>query len=92
MSAMKPGSKHWRRKLVDENGAPDNNEIYAHWNDIKADAASRMNLANALQNQGDDLTSAAKSARVASVKAGAGHNPSACATCQAYAGLPPVAE
>jgi hypothetical protein len=78
--------------LVDTNGDPDNNEIYAHWNDIKADAASRMDLARALQNQGDDLTSDAKLARLAATKAGTGHNPSSCSTCQAYAGLPPVAE
>ena len=78
--------------MVDENGAPDNTEIFAHWNDIKADAASRMNLANALQNQSSDLTSAAKAAKLALTKEGTGHNPSACATCQAYAGLPPVVE
>jgi hypothetical protein len=76
--------------MVDTNGNADNNEMYDHWNSIKADAASRMDLARVLQNQGDDLTSAAKAARVASVKAGAGHSPSACALCQAYAGLPPV--
>jgi hypothetical protein len=76
--------------MVDTNGDPDNDMMYEHWNTIKADAASRMNLARALQNQGDDLTSAAKSARLAATKAGTGHNPSSCSTCQAYAGLPPV--
>jgi hypothetical protein len=78
--------------LVDTNGDPDNDMIYDHWNQIKSDAASRMNLARALQNQGDDLTSAAKVAKLALTKEGTGHNPSACSTCQAYAGLPPVAE
>ena len=76
--------------MPDTNGDPDNTEMFEHWNEIKSDAASRMNLANALQNQSDDLTDAAKAAKLASVKAGAGHNPSSCATCQAYAGLPPV--
>ena len=76
--------------MVDTNDDPDNNEIYAHWNQIKVDAASRMNLAHALQNQGDELTSAAKAAKLAATKAGTGHNPSSCAICQAYAGLPPV--
>lgn len=76
--------------MVDTNGDPDNNEMYAHWNQIKGDAGSRMNLAHALQNQSDDLTSAAKSAKLASVKAGSGHDPSACDLCRAYAGLPPV--
>ena len=76
--------------MVDTNGDPDNNMMYEHWNSIKADAASRMNLANALQNQSSDLTSAAKAAKLALTKEGTGHNPSACATCQAYAGLPPV--
>ena len=78
--------------MPDTNGDPSNDEIYDHWSDIKADAADRMNLANALQTQGDDLTSAAKAAKLAATKAGTGHNPSSCATCQAYAGLPPVAE
>ena len=76
--------------MVDTNGDPDNNEIYDHWNTIKSDAADRMNLAHALQNQSDDLTDAAKAAKLAAAKAGTGHNPSACATCQAYAGLPPA--
>jgi hypothetical protein len=76
--------------MVDTNGDPDNNEIYAHWNTIKADAASRMDLAHALQNQSDDFTSAAKAAKLAATKAGTGHNPSSCAICQAYAGLPPA--
>ena len=76
--------------MVDTNGAPDNNEIYDHWNDIKADAANRMNLAEALQSQSSDLTNVAKAAKVAATKAGTGHNPSSCATCQAYAGLPPA--
>ena len=76
--------------MVDTNGDPDNNEIYDHWNTIKADVASRMDLAHALQNQGSDLTNAAKAAKLAATKAGTGHNPSSCATCQAYAGLPPV--
>ena len=77
--------------MVDTNGDPDNNEIYAHWNTIKADAASRMDLAHALRSSAD-LTNAAKATKLAATKAGTGHNPSACATCQAYAGLPPVAE
>jgi hypothetical protein len=77
--------------MVDTNGDPDNNDIYAHWNSIKSDAASRMNLAHALQSQGNDLTDAAKASKLAATKAGTGHNPSSCATCQAYAGLPPVA-
>jgi len=76
--------------VVDTNGAPDNNEIYDHWNTIKIDAVNRMNLAHALHNQGDDLTDAAKAAKLAATKAGTGHNPSSCATCQAYAGLPPA--
>jgi len=76
--------------VVDTNGDPDNDEMYAHWNDIKADAANRMDLAKALQGQSDDLTDAAKAAKLAATKAGTGHNPSSCATCQAYAGLPPV--
>jgi glucan biosynthesis protein len=78
--------------MVDTNGDPDNDEIYAHWNDIKANAADRMNLAHQLQNQSSDLTDAAKASKLAATKAGTGHNPSSCATCQAYAGLPPVAE
>ena len=76
--------------MADTNGDPDNNEIYDHWNTIKSDAADRMNLALALQSQSGDLTDAAKAAKLAATKAGAGHNPSSCATCQAYAGLPPV--
>ena len=76
--------------MVDTNGDPDNNEIYAHWNGIKADAASRMDLAHALQNQDDDLTDAAKAAKLAATKAGSGHDPSSCSTCQAYAGLSPA--
>jgi len=76
--------------MVDTNGNPDNNEMYAHWNDIKNDATTRMDLTHALQNQSDDLTDAAKAAKLAATKAGTGHNPSSCATCQAYAGLPPV--
>ena len=76
--------------MADTNGDPDNNEIYAHWNDIKADAATRMDAAHALQNQGDDLTDEAKARFLAATKAGTGHNPSSCATCQAYAGLPPA--
>ena len=90
MSATKLGSRHWRLKLVDTNGDPDNDMMYEHWNTIKADAASRMDLAHALQNQSSDLTNAAKAAKVTATKAGAGHNPSSCSTCQAYAGLPPV--
>lgn len=76
--------------MVDSNNDPDNDQMYAHWMGIKTDAASRMNLAHDLQNQGDDLTSAAKAAKLAATKAGTGHNPSSCATCQAYAGLPPA--
>ena len=76
--------------MVDTNGAPDNNEIYDHWNTIKSDAASRMDLAYALQGQSDDLTDSAKAAKLAATKAGSGHDPSSCATCQAYAGLPPA--
>jgi len=76
--------------VVDTNGDPDNSEIYDHWNDIKIDAANRMNLAEALQSQNSDLTNAAKTAKLAATKAGSGHNPSSCATCQAYAGLPPA--
>lgn len=76
--------------MADTNGDPDNNELYEHWSTIKVDAASRMNLAHALQTQSSDLTSAAKTAKVAAVKAGSGHNPSSCSTCQAYAGLPPA--
>ena len=49
-----------------------------------------INLAHALQEQGDDLTSAAKATKLAATKAGTGHNPSSCATCLAYAGLPPA--
>jgi hypothetical protein len=75
--------------MPDSNGDPDNNEMYAHWNAIKADAASRMDLAHALQ-QSDELTDVAKAAKLAATKAGTGHNPSSCATCQAYAGLPPA--
>jgi hypothetical protein len=75
--------------MPDSNGDTDNNEMYAHWNSIKADAASRMDLAHALQ-QSDELTDVAKAAKLAATKAGTGHNPSLCATCQAYAGLPPV--
>jgi hypothetical protein len=78
--------------VVDTNGDPDNIEMYAHWNTIKTDAADRMNLTHALQNQSSDLTVAAKAAKLAASKAGSGHNPSSCATCQAYAGLPPVEE
>ena len=77
--------------MVDTNGGTDNNAMYSHWNDIKADASSRMDLARALKNQSNDLTSAAKTAKLAATKAGTGHNPSSCSTCQAYAGLPPVA-
>ena len=76
--------------MPDTNGDPDNTEMFAHWDEIKSDAASRMNLANALQYQSNDLTDAAKAAKLAAVKAGTGHNPSSCATCQAYAGLPPA--
>ena len=76
--------------MADRNGDPDNLEIYDHWNTIKVDAATRMDAAHALQNQGDDLTDAAKAAKLAATKAGSGHNHSSCATCQAYAGLPPV--
>jgi hypothetical protein len=76
--------------VVDTNGDPDNNEIYDHWNAIKTDATTRMDLAHALQGQSDDLTDAAKAAKLAATKAGSGHNPSSCATCQAYSGLPPV--
>ena len=76
--------------MVDTNGAPDNNEIYDHWNTIKSDAATRMDLAHALQSQDSDLTDASKAAKLAATKAGSGHDPSSCATCQAYAGLPPA--
>ena len=76
--------------MVDTNGDPDNNEIYDHWNTVKVDAASRMNLARALQGQSSDLTNAAKAAKLAATKAGSGHDPSSCGTCQAYAGLPPA--
>ena len=76
--------------MVDTNGDPDNSEMVIHWNDIKTDAANRMMLSHALQNQSSDLTNAAKAAKLAATKAGTGHNPSSCATCQAYAGLPPV--
>ena len=76
--------------MVDTNGDPDNNEMQAHWDSIKSDATTRLGLAHALQNQSADLTDAAKAAKLAATKAGTGHNPSSCATCQAYAGLPPV--
>lgn len=76
--------------MADTNGAPDNDEMYAHWNAIKSDAATRMDATHALQNQSDDLTDASKAAKVAAVKAGSGHDPSSCSTCQAYAGLPPA--
>jgi len=76
--------------MVDTNGDPDNNEIYDHWNTIKTDATTRMDFAHALQNQSSDLTDAAKAAKLAATKAGSGHDPSSCATCQAYAGLPPA--
>jgi len=76
--------------VVDTNGDPDNNEMYDHWNAVKGDAADRMYLTRALQGQSSDLTNAAKAAKLAATKAGTGHNPSSCATCQAYAGLPPV--
>ena len=76
--------------MVDTNGDPDNNEMYDHWNTIKVDATTRMDLTHALQGQSNDLTNAAKAAKLAATKAGTGHNPSSCATCQAYAGLPPV--
>ena len=76
--------------MVDTNGDPDNNEIYDHWNSIMSDATSRMDLAHALQKQSSDLTDAAKAAKLAATKAGSGHDPSSCATCQAYAGLPPA--
>lgn len=76
--------------MADTNGDPDNNEMYDHWRNIQRDASNRMNLAHALQEQGDDLTSAAKAAKLAATKAGTGHNPSSCATCLAYAGLPPA--
>ena len=76
--------------MVDTNGDPDNDEMYVHWNAVKSDATTRMDLAKALQGQSDDLTDAAKAAKLAATKAGTGHNPSACATCQAYAGLPPA--
>ena len=75
--------------MVDTNGDPDNDEMYAHWNTIKSDATTRMDLAHALQSQDSDLTDAAKAAKLAATKAGSGHDPSSCATCQAYAGLPP---
>jgi hypothetical protein len=78
--------------MVDTNGDADNEMLYEHWNQVKADAANRMNLAHALQNQSSELTNVAKAAKLAAVKAGTGHNPSSCSTCQAYAGLPPVAE
>ncbi len=76
--------------MVDTNGDPDNDEMFVHWNAIKVDAADRMNLTHALQNQSSDLTDAAKAAKLAATKAGSGHDPSSCATCQAYAGLPPA--
>jgi hypothetical protein len=76
--------------LVDTNGDPDHEMAYNHWMDIQTDASMRMRHVHALQNQGDDLTSAAKAAKLALTKEGTGHNPSACSTCQAYAGLPPV--
>ena len=76
--------------MVDTNGDPDNDEMYAHWNAIKSDATTRMDLTNALQNQSSELTDEAKAAKLAATKAGTGHNPSSCATCQAYAGLPPA--
>jgi hypothetical protein len=77
---------------VDSSGNADNEMMYDHWNSIKADAASRMDLAHALQNQSDDFTSAAKAAKLTAIKAGTGHNPSSCAICHTYAGLPPVEE
>ena len=76
--------------MVDRNGDPDNNMMKAHWDAIKADAASRLDVAHALQNMSADLTDDAKAARLAAIKEGTGHNPSSCATCQAYAGLPPA--
>ena len=76
--------------MVDTNGDPDNDEMYAHWNAIKSDATDRMDLTKALHGQSDDLTDAAKAAKLAATKAGSGHDPSSCATCQAYAGLPPA--
>jgi hypothetical protein len=78
--------------VADTNGNPDNNEMYDHWRVIQSDASNRMNLARALQEHGDDLTSAAKAVKLAASKAGTGHNPSSCGTCQAYAGLPPAQE
>ena len=76
--------------MVDTNGDPDHEMAYNHWMDIQTDASIRLRYIHALRTQDDDLTSAAKAAKLASTKAGTGHNPSACAVCQAYAGLPPV--
>lgn len=78
--------------MVDTNGNPDNDMMYDHWNTIQMDASSRMRQIHSIRTQGDDLTSGAKAAKIVITKAGTGHNPSSCATCQAYAGLPPVAE
>ena len=76
--------------MADTNGAPDNQEMYDHWTTLTTDAATRMDATHALQNQSSDLTDAAKAAKLAATKAGSGHDPSSCAICQAYAGLPPA--
>ena len=76
--------------MVDTNGDPDHEMPYNHWLNIQTDASIRLRHIHALRTQGDDLTNAAKAAKVTATKAGTGHNPSACAVCQAYAGLPPV--
>ena len=41
--------------MADTNGAPDNEEMYDHWNTIKTDAATRMDATHALQNQNHPL-------------------------------------
>ena len=78
--------------MPDTNGDPVNNQMYTHWNLVKVDATTRMDLVHTLQNESGDYSADVKAAKLVAVKAGSGHNPSSCATCQAYAGLPPVAE
>jgi hypothetical protein len=76
--------------MADSDGNPDNDEQMDHLVSLRHDIANRMNIVRQLQSMGSDLTDSAKATRVSAVKAGTGHNPSSCATCQAYAGNAPA--
>lgn len=76
--------------MADSDGNPDNDQMMAHLVALRQDAANRMQLVRQLQTIGSDLTASAKSTKVGATKAGTGHNPSSCATCQAYAGNAPA--